>query len=266
MLGLSSLRNEALNRMLYFPAREVTQTPGDLRLDAEEVWIDTEDGERLHGWWMPTTAAEGIGHILFCHGNAGNVGDRVVTAGVLGAAGFDVLLFDYRGYGRSTGRPSERGTIRDGRAARTAMLRRPEVETDRVVLHGESLGGAVALRLAVEDAPAGLILQSTFTSVRDVARVHYPWIPQAVVPDAYPSLSLMGQLTAPLLVLHGEQDEIVPVTQGRALYEAASVPKRIGILPALGHNDLVMAGVAYSEAIGAWFRDVRAPSGLQSGA
>jgi uncharacterized protein len=259
MIGTDFLLRHALARMLYFPERTVQQTPAELRLEFADLWIDTEDGERLHGWWV-RTAQPLVGHVLFCHGNAGNVGDRVLGAGVLCAAGFDVLLFDYRGYGRSSGRPTEEGTYRDARAAQRALLAQPGVEPDRVIYLGESLGGAVALRIAVESPPAGLVLQSTFTGVRAVSRVHYPWIPAALVPDAYPSRALISRLSAPLLVLHGERDEIVPVAHARELYDAAVVPKRIGIFPALGHNDLIMAGVEYTRAIRDWFADVRAPA------
>jgi fermentation-respiration switch protein FrsA (DUF1100 family) len=223
-------------------------TPADFGLASRELAIETDDGERLHGWWVQADENR-LGHVLLCHGNAGNVGDRVLHAQLLCAAGFDVLLFDYRGYGRSTGRPGEQGTYRDARAARAALLREPGTDSSRVFYLGESLGGAVALALALELPPRGLMLQSTFTGVRDMARRHYPLIPAALVPDAYPSLRLIAGLTAPLLVLHGELDEIVPLSHGLALFEAAPEPKRIHVFPGLGHNDVVqVAGSAYADA------------------
>jgi uncharacterized protein len=219
-----------------------------------ELRIETEDGERLHGWWMAARAPT-LGHLLFCHGNAGNVGDRVEHAALLAATGFDVLLFDYRGYGRSTGKPNEEGTYADARAALAALVDQPETDAARVVYLGESLGGAVALALALESPPAGLVLQSTFTSIRDAGRVHYPFIPAPLIPDAYPSLRLIGGLEAPLLVLHGERDEVVPVSHGRALFDAAPEPKRIDVFPGLGHDDLVpLAGAAYAEVFVSWAR------------
>jgi uncharacterized protein len=197
-----------------------------------------------------------VGHVLLCQGNAGNVGDRILHAALLSAAGFDVLLFDYRGYGRSSGRPGEQGTYRDARAARSALHEQPGVDASRVLYLGESLGGAVALALALEFPPAGLVLQSTFTSVRDLARVHYPFLPARMVPDAYPSLARIPRLRAPLLVVHGERDEIVPLSLGAALFKAAPAPKRIHVVPRVGHNDLVSAmGASYSQLIAEWVTD-----------
>jgi hypothetical protein len=243
------MMRRALNSLLYFPDRRLQATPADAGLEYSDLEIETEDGERLHGW-LVEAAGPANGRVLLCHGNAGNVGDRVLHVAFLSKAGFDVLLFDYRGYGRSTGSPSEEGTYRDARAARKALP-----EKAPVIYLGESLGGAVALALARELPPAGLVLQSTFTSVRDMARGHYPFSPAGLVPDAYPSIRLIGDLDAPLLVLHGERDEIVPLSHGQALFDAAPEPKQIRTFPGLGHNDLVpLAGEAYAEVIAAWAR------------
>jgi fermentation-respiration switch protein FrsA (DUF1100 family) len=187
------------------------------------------------------------------------VGDRALHVKLLAAVGFDVLAFDYRGYGRSTGRPDEEGTYRDARAARAALMREPGLESSPVLYLGESLGGAVALALALEHPPHALVLQSTFTGVRDMARLHYPFIPAALVPDAYPSLRLVPQLRAPLLVVHGARDEIVPPSHGHALFEAAPEPKRLHLFPDVGHNDLVpLAGEAYAELVASWASEVGA--------
>ncbi len=241
------MRTALLNALLFFPERTLLAAP---RSPYGDVEVGTEDGERLHAWWVPAQRAPRLGHVLFCHGNGGNVGDRVAHAALLTAAGFDVLLFDYRGYGRSTGRPSEDGTCRDAAAALEALLGRPEVDRARIFYLGESLGGAVATALALARPPAGLILHSTFTSVRDMARRHYPLVPPAVVPDAYPSLRRVRDLRAPLLVIHGDRDEIVPLLHSDALFEAAPEPKRLHIVEGVGHNDLVtFAGEEWAAAI-----------------
>jgi hypothetical protein len=235
-----------LNALLFFPERKLLATP---QTTHEEVAIETEDGERLHAWWIPA-AERPIGHVLFCHGNGGNIGDRVLHAALLHRAGLDVLLFDYRGYGRSTGRASEEGTYRDASAARAALLARREVDAGHVLYVGESLGGGVAIALAHEAPPAGVVLVSTFTSVRDMARRHYPFVPAAVVPDAYPSLRLVGDLHAPLLVLHGDRDELVPLMFGEALFEAATCPKDMVVFPGVAHNDVIeRAGPRWAAAI-----------------
>lgn len=241
-----------LNASLYFPSRRIDRTPASAGLTYRAVELRTGDGERLHGWWVQRRAA-GLGSLLLCHGNAGNVGDRVAHADVLTRVGFDVLLFDYRGYGSSSGRPDEQGTYRDACAALRWLLDRPDVDPGRVLYLGESLGGAVALELALEHPPAGLVLLSAFTSVRDMARIHNPLIPAAIVPDAYPSLRLIADLQAPLLVLHGEDDMIVPAEHAHALHAAAPEPKRLRIVPGVGHNDVVAsAGAVLADEIAAW--------------
>jgi uncharacterized protein len=248
-----------LNSLLYFPSRAIIETPERAGLEYRELALECDDGERLHGWWIGTRTHL-LGHLLVCHGNAGNVGDRVLHAALLTAAGFDVLLFDYRGYGRSSGRPSEEGTYRDARAALTGLLEQPGVDPARVFYLGESLGGAVALDLALERSPAGLVLLSAFTGVRELARLHYPFIPAALVPDAYPTLRGIHELHAPLLVLHGDRDEIVPLSQGRALFESASEPKRLQVFPGLGHNDLVpLAGAEFAQVIASWVSGLPPP-------
>lgn len=193
--------------------------------------------------------------MLICHGNGGNIGDRVFFAALLSAAGFDVVLFDYRGYGRSTGSPSEEGTYLDARAALAWLVAQPGAEASRVLFLGESLGGAVAVDLALDHPPAGLVLLSPFTSVRQMARLHYPFIPAPLVPDAYPTLGRIGDLRAPLLVLHGEDDEIVPLSQARDLFEAAPEPKRIRTFPGVGHDDIAaFSGEALAQEIASWAR------------
>jgi len=244
-----------LNGLLYFPSRSFHATPEVVGLTHEDVDFRAEDGTRLHGWWIRSPRRPAIAHILLAHGNAGNIGDRVLHARLLTDAGLDVFLFDYRGYGRSEGRPDEEGTYRDARAARQALLRQGTVDAGRIVYLGESIGGAVALALAVEAPPLGLVLQSAFTSVKDMGRLHYPFIPPAVVPDAYPSLRRVAGLRSPLFVIHGDRDDIVPVAHGRALFEAAPQPKRIEIVRGAGHNDLLDAmGASYGSAIAAWAR------------
>jgi fermentation-respiration switch protein FrsA (DUF1100 family) len=249
------MMRRVLNALLYFPSRRIERTPASAGLTYRDLELTTDDGQRLHGWWIRRRAAA-LGHVLLCHGNAGNVGDRILHADVLTAVGFDVLLFDYRGYGSSSGRPDEQGTYRDARAALNWLLSQPDVDPARVLYLGESLGGAVAIELSLAHPPAGLVLLSAFTSVRDMARLHYGLIPTAVVPDAYPNRRLIADLRAPLLVLHGEDDMIVPVEHGRALFDAAPAPKRLRVVHGVGHNDIVsLAGTILATEIASWARE-----------
>jgi uncharacterized protein len=248
-----------LHSLLYFPSRAIVQTPDRAGLDSRDLVLETDDSERLHGWWIGART-ESLGHLLLCHGNAGNVGDRVLHAALLTAAGFDVLLFDYRGYGHSSGRPSEEGTYRDARAALACLLEQPNVDAARVFYLGESLGGAVAVDLALERPPAGLVLLSAFTSVRELGRLHYPFLPASLIPDAYPTVRRIHDLRAPLLVLHGDRDDIVPLSQGRALFEAAPEPKRMHVFLGVGHNDLLqLAGAEFARVTASWASGLQRP-------
>jgi pimeloyl-ACP methyl ester carboxylesterase len=241
-----------LGSLLYFPSRDILATPDAAGLEYDDLEFESGDGERLHGWWV-AARGERRGHVLLCHGNAGNIGDRVVHADLLTAGGFDVLLFDPRGYGRSSGSPDEEGTYTDARAALGRLRARPEVDPSRIVYLGESLGGAVAVELAQAHPPSALVLLSAFTSVREAARVHYPFIPAPLIPDAYPSLRRIREVQAPLLVLHGDRDDIVPLEHGRALFEAAPGPKKMHVVEGAGHNDILdRAGEELVAAIAAW--------------
>jgi hypothetical protein len=245
-----------LGSLIYFPEAAIAQTPAEAGMPYRELAFESADGQRLYGWWITTRHSSPAGDILFCHGNGGNIGDRLIDAQLLTGAGFNLLLFDYRGYGRSTGRPDEEGTYRDALAAKDALLSQPECDPRGLVYLGESLGGAIALELALRTPPRGLILQSTFTSVRAMAHLHYRVIPSALVPDAYPSIRRIGELRAPLLVLHGDRDEVVPLPQGRELFGAAPEPKRMHVFRGLGHSDLVAAGSEYARVIADWAREV----------
>ncbi|MGK8524726.1 alpha/beta hydrolase [Nocardia asteroides] len=229
-----------LNALTYLPERMVLQTPALLGMDYTELSMPTTDGETVHGWWMP--ARHSVGHILFAHGNAGNIGDRVPIFALLTEAGFNVLAFDYRGYGRSTGRPTEQGTYLDARAARRALLAQPGVDPNRVLYLGKSLGGGIVLELAQDHPPAGVMLMSTFTGLRDAARSVYPFLPAPLVPNAYPNERRIRALRAPVLIMHGDRDELLPLRHAQRLYAAAPEPKRLVVFPGAGHNDLIVVG------------------------
>jgi fermentation-respiration switch protein FrsA (DUF1100 family) len=210
---------------------------------AEELTFETADGLRLGGWFVPAQG-EAIASVLVFNGNAGNRSYRAPLAASLAQRGSAVLLFDYRGFGGNPGRPTERGLAADARAARAALEARPDVDPERVFFFGESLGAAVALALAVERPPAGLVLRSPFTSLADVGKEHYPFLPvRSLLQDRYPSLQRVPSLRCPLLVLAGRRDFIVPAAQSRALYEAAPEGHKRLVMLEGGHNDMeLLAG------------------------
>lgn len=172
------------------------------------------------------------------NGNGGDRSGRAQLAVGLSRLGLSVLLFDYRGYGGNPGTPSEKGLAADARTAQAWLAAQPEVDPDRIVYFGESLGAAVAIGLAMERPPAALVLRSPFTSLADVARVHYPWLPVGrLLIDRYPSIDRIGSLAAPVMVIAGDRDDIVPESLSKELYEAAPDPKRYLLVPGTGHND-----------------------------
>jgi fermentation-respiration switch protein FrsA (DUF1100 family) len=208
---------------------------------AREVGYTTEDGLALRGWFLAGPDSRGRAAVMVLPGNAGNRADRAPLAEALARAGHPVLLVDYRGYGGNPGRPSERGLAADARAARAWLAARPEVDPDRIVYLGESLGAAVALRLAIDYPPAALVLRSPFTSLADVGRLHYPYLPvRLLLTERYGSMELVGRLRTPLLVVAGERDRIIPAAHSRRLYDAARPPKRFVLIPGADHNDLAL--------------------------
>jgi len=240
LLALMFARQEAL---VFFPGRQLAATPADAGLAFEDVELVTADSVRLHAWWIPAGGAAGHA-VIVCHGNAGTVADRLDHARLFHRMGLGVLLFDYRGYGRSGGRPSEAGTYRDMDAA-VAFLARRGIAAASTVFFGESLGGAVAIEAATRHRPAAVIVESTFTSIAAMARVHYPFVPGFLVTRVrYDSLARIPELGCPLLVLHSPDDEIVPFAMAERLLGAAPGPKRLVRL-AGGHND---GGVTASAA------------------
>ncbi|MFC6014416.1 alpha/beta hydrolase [Nocardia lasii] len=243
-----------LNALVYHPEKGLAQTPEVLGLDYRDLTMRTADGVDVHGWFV--RADNPRGHLLYAHGNAGTIGDRVAIIALLVGAGFDVLAFDYRGFGRSTGSPSEQGTYLDARAARQALLDQSEVDPDRVYYLGKSLGGGVLLELATQYPPAGMILMSTFSGMRAAARSVYPLLPAPLIPDAYPSQRHIATLRVPVLMMHGDRDELLPIEHAHRLFAAANEPKQLIVVPGAGHNDVIdTLGSRWPEIIGAWVED-----------
>jgi uncharacterized protein len=254
-------------RLVYLPGvggRALATTPAAQGLAYEDVHLITEDGERLHGWWVPAREGPGAvraeGAVVI---NAGNISHRMATLRIWHALGWNTFIFDYRGYGQSTGRPSEAGTYRDARAAWRHLTEERGLAGDRIVLFGRSLGAAVAARLATEVDPAGLIVESAFTSVPDLGAELYWWLPVRLLSRIrHPTAELLADVRAPVLVIHSPDDEIIPFHHGRALYRAARHPKEFLELTGSHNEGFLVMGDAYAAGLARFLaRHVEPPGG-----
>jgi fermentation-respiration switch protein FrsA (DUF1100 family) len=232
--GLFALVWSQQRRLIYFPSPGPVPSAASFWPGGRDVVLETEDGIRLGAWYLPG----GLSAVLVCNGNAGDRSMRAALAAALNRMGHSVLLFDYRGYGGNPGRPSEDGLAADARAAQAWLAAQPDVDRNRIAYFGESLGAAVAVGLSVQRPPAALVLRSPFTSLSDVAAVHYPWLPvRRLLLDRYPSIERIASVSAPVLMIAGDRDDIVPMALSRRLYDAAAEPKRFVLVPGAGHND-----------------------------
>ncbi|HMP75308.1 MAG TPA: alpha/beta fold hydrolase [Kiritimatiellia bacterium] len=212
-------------RSLYAPSRVIDATPRDVGLAYEDVEFVAEDGVRLHGWWIPHPGARGT--ILFCHGNGLNIANRVGLCRDLHGLGVNVFIFDYRGYGRSRGWPTEKGTYRDARAAyEVVRARHGDAEDPPVIVYGASLGGTIAAQLALDKPVRGAIFEASFSSVLDVAERLYPWLPARLIAhNRYEADKRVARLTVPKLFASSREDQLIPYDLGFKLYDAAVEPK-----------------------------------------
>lgn len=226
------------SHLLFQPTRALPRTPDALGLPYETVRIATDDGETLHGWWMPADRTRpSRGTLFFFHGNAGNIAGRLENARQFHQMGLNVLLFDYRGYGQSSGAPSEEGLYRDAEAAWAWLTDVRGVASADITIFARSMGGGPASWLAAHTDPKAVILESVFTSVPDVAAHHYPFVPvRWLARTQFDVRSRVPDLEARLLVIHSRADRIVPFSHGQQLYDAASEPKQFLEIDG-GHND-----------------------------
>jgi fermentation-respiration switch protein FrsA (DUF1100 family) len=211
--------------MIFFPYRNLDATPADWGYAYQDVSLVSSDAVKLHGWYIPHPEAERV--LLFFHGNAGNVSHRGESIAIFHRLGLNVLILDYRGYGRSEGSPSEQGLYRDAAAAWAYLTGERGFDPEQIVVFGRSLGGAVAAQLAAEVQPGALILESTLSSARDFARSVFPLLSRLVVVRYdFDTLGYLGRVRAPVLVLHSREDEIMPFALGEKVFAAANPPRR----------------------------------------
>ena len=238
--------------LIYFPTRAVSVEPADFGLRADELSITTPDGVLLHGWWIKGSSGRVL---VWYHGNAGNIGDRLGNARwFVDRFGLDVVLVDYRGYGRSSGTPAEDGLYLDGLAIYDAVTAR-SVSEENIVLFGRSLGAAVAIETALKRPVGAVVLESAFRSIPALARRHYPFVPSVLIRTRMDNESRIAELAAPTLFFHGACDGIVPVAHGRRLFELARSALGLHVIQGAGHNNApVVGGELYAEAWAVFLR------------
>jgi alpha-beta hydrolase superfamily lysophospholipase len=241
------------DRMLYFPDREILITPRDIGLEYEEVSLKTRDNVTISGWYIPSENEKGV--LLFCHGNAGNISHRMDSIRIFHGLGFSVLIFDYRGYGHSEGKPSEKGTYLDAEAAWNYLIVEKQKSPDRIILFGRSLGAAIAAESARRHYPAGIILESSFISVPEMGTHYYPWIPVRLLSKFdYTTIDKIKSITCPKLIIHSPDDEIVPFEHGRRLFENAGQSKEFLQIKGSHNEGFLTSGNLYIEGLESFCR------------
>jgi fermentation-respiration switch protein FrsA (DUF1100 family) len=218
------LLSGCVSRLIYYPERDIRGVPADHGLAYECVDLKTKDGVTLSGWWIPACKQRGV--VLFCHGNAGNVSYRLDSILIFNRLGLSTFIFDYRGYGKSGGRPSEEGTYLDAEAAWHYLLQTRRIPQEDIIIFGRSLGGSIAAWLAQDHQPRILIVESSFTSLPNMVKDRFPWIPAMLVGHyQYDTRQYLQKAQCPVLIIHSRDDELIPFRQGQELYEVAKWPK-----------------------------------------
>jgi len=221
--------------LIYFPDKTLVMNPGQIGISYEKIFLHTSDHVKIHSWYM--FAENPKGTILFCHGNAGNISHRFESIQIFYQLGLNVFIFDYRGFGKSDGKPDEEGTYKDAEAAWDYLINEKKISPDKIIIFGRSLGSAVAAWLAKEKQPAAVILESSFTSVPDMAAKIYPFLPVRLLSKFdYPTKEYVAQIRSPKLFIHSKGDELIPFSHGQKNFELAAEPKQFLEIHG-SHND-----------------------------
>lgn len=243
----TKIENLPEQQEIYHPLAEPPIKAESLKLGIQDTYLKSEDGVRINAWWMPPPPGGRV--VIYLHGNAGNLTGTATNFAYFKEAGLGALAIDYRGYGLSEGYPSEEGLYRDARAAYAHCLKRG-IKPNNIIIHGESLGGAIAANLASQRACAALILESTFTDARSMASYLYGPLASYGIHSKFDTLTKVRALKCPLLVIHGDKDTYIPTAMGQALYNAAPKPKNLWIVPGASHGDVrYIAGKKYPDQL-----------------
>ncbi len=238
---------------MYFPVKEITADPGSVGLDYEDILFKTSDNRLLNGWYIPSGKEDST--LLFCHGNAGNISHRLEKILLLHDLDLNIFIFDYRGYGKSEGKPSETGLYRDTKAAYSYLIEERGILEDKIILYGESIGGGVVIDLAQGVRVKALITEGAFTSLKDMAKATFPLIPQVMVGRQYDSLHKIRTISCPKLIIHSTDDEIVPFSMGERLFDAASPPKRLLKLNGPHNTAFLDSKEEFTKGIGSFLKE-----------
>jgi len=243
---------------VYYPERILSANPSSIGLHFESASFETTDGVRLSGWYIPSESARGV--LLFCHGNAGNISHRLESIQIFHRLGLDILIFDYRGYGQSEGTPTEHGTYRDAEAAWRYLIEERQVNPSEVVVFGRSIGGAIASWLAQSQTPGALILESTFTSLPDIAATLYPYVPvRLLLRFKYNTTEYLARINCPVLIVHSRDDEIMPFSHGWRLFEMAKKPKEFLEITGSHNEGFIISGRHYEEGLNTFISEYIEP-------
>ncbi len=250
-------------RFVYFPDPKLLLSPADAGMDFEQILLNTSDKVSIHGWYIPRP--DSLYTLIFLHGNAGNISHRLDSLRIFHQLGLSVVIIDYRGYGLSSGSPTEAGTYRDAEAVWDYLISEQQLSAQNIIIFGRSLGGGIATWLARKHPPAALILESTFTSIPDMASLMYPYLPIRWMGRIhYPNLERIDQIKCPILFIHSPEDKLVPYAFGRKLYERARPPKSFLTIQG-GHNDgFLLSGSRYTDGIENFIRQHLAPTSSEA--
>lgn len=256
MLCIYMVLSGCVAGMIYHPSGKIETTPAHIGLAYEWVRVETADGVEISGWWVP--AADAKKTVLFFHGNAGNIGSRLDTIRMINSLGLHLFIIDYRGFGKSSGAPSEKGLYLDAEAALDYLVDVRNIDAGALILWGRSLGGAVAARTAAEREAGKLILESTFTSMAEAANDLYSWVPGGLLANhSYPTAAYLPQIDIPTLVIHSKDDEVIGFHHGRQLFDAISAPKGFVEIQGSHNQGWIASEDVYVEGVRVFIGDVK---------
>jgi fermentation-respiration switch protein FrsA (DUF1100 family) len=247
-IGFAVLLYSMQNDLIYYPMRDIETTPTQAGMAYEDITFKTDDGLTLNGWFVPSEDAGNV--LLFFHGNGGNISHRLGSIRLFHGLGLSVLIFDYRGYGQSEGKPEEQGMYRDAEAAWRYLVEGRGIDPARIILFGRSLGGSIATWLAQTQRPQALIIESTFTSAPDLAGDLYPFMPTRLLTRFdYNTRDYLSKVQCPVLIVHSRDDEIIPFAHGQELFQTANEPKSFLEIRGGHNNGFYVSGSDYIQGL-----------------